>query len=149
MARSMYAMVQFISQSIPQEGAVSDQEDAAEGFTPEMLEQVSGMLAAVPDASLEPAIAAAAVAMDSITEQTAAVFVKSFYQQLGADTGAIQTRYILRTGGKMLLMAAALMICAIGVGFCASRAGAGMARNLRRDIFRKVSDFTNTEFDRF
>lgn len=61
----------------------------------------------------------------------------------------MQTSYIFRTGGKMLLMALLLAVCAISVGFCGSRMGAGIARDLRRDIFAKVTSFTNNEYDKF
>lgn len=49
----------------------------------------------------------------------------------------------------MLLMALLLAVCAISVGFCGSRMGAGIARDLRRDIFAKVTSFTNNEYDKF
>ena len=98
---------------------------------------------------VDDAIAAAAATPESMLSQTAAVFTKGFYMQLGADTDAMQTSYIFRTGGKMLLMALLLAVCAISVGFCGSRMGAGIARDLRRDIFAKVTSFTNNEYDKF
>lgn len=107
------------------------------------------MLAMLPQGMVDDAIAAAAATPESMLSQTAAVFTKGFYMQLGADTDAMQTSYIFRTGGKMLLMALLLAVCAISVGFCGSRMGAGIARDLRRDIFAKVTSFTNNEYDKF
>ena len=107
------------------------------------------MLAMLPQGMVDDAIAAAAATPESVLSQTAAVFTKGFYMQLGADTDAMQTSYIFRTGGKMLLMALLLAVCAISVGFCGSRMGAGIARDLRRDIFAKVTSFTNNEYDKF
>lgn len=67
----------------------------------------------------------------------AAVFTKGFYMQLGADTDAMQTSYIFRTGGKMLLMALLLAVCAISVGFCGSRMGRGHRAGSAAGYFRK------------
>ena len=76
--------------------------------------------------------------------------VKDLAEQSGQDIAAGDTdSYIFRTGGKMLLMALLLAVCAISVGFCGSRMGAGIARDLRRDIFAKVTSFTNNEYDKF
>ncbi len=107
------------------------------------------MLEQLPAEAVQQAIEEAAATPESMQSQTAAVFVKGFYLQLGADTDAIQTDYIFRTGGKMLVLALLLAVCAVSVGFCGSRMGAGVARDLRRDIFARVTSFTNNEFDRF
>ena len=40
-------------------------------------------------------------------------------------------------------------IAAITVAYCSSRFGAGVARNLRRDVFNKVESFSNEEFSKF
>lgn len=81
--------------------------------------------------------------------QTGPVMVKSFYQQLGADTDAIQTNYIIKDGLKMLGLTILLTGCAIGAGFCLARLGAGVGRDLRRDVFAKVTYFNNSEMDQF
>ena len=56
---------------------------------------------------------------------------------------------ILRAGGIMLLISLGSVVAAICVGFLGSRIGSGMARTLRRDMFEKVSSFSNTEFDKY
>ncbi len=150
MSRSMYAMVSFLQDMADQTGASSTESTDSEesrSMDPAALEQMAQMLAQLPAEKLQPYIQLAAQMDESMTRQTAPVFIKSFYSQLGADTDAIQTRYILRTGGLMLLLSLGLMACAISVGLCASRAGAGFARDLRSQVFRKVTSFANAEFD--
>ncbi len=61
----------------------------------------------------------------------------------------IQTRYILRVGGVMLLITLLGAACSVAVGFLAARVAAGLGRNLRKQIFERVENFSNTEFDRF
>ena len=56
---------------------------------------------------------------------------------------------ILHAGGIMLLISLGSVVAAICVGFLGSRIGSGMARTLRRDMFEKVSSFSNTEFDKY
>ncbi len=152
MSRSMYAMVSFLQDMSDQAGAESTESAGSEGsrsMDAAALEQMGQMLAQLPAETLQPYIQLAAQLDESMTRQTAPVFIKSFYSQLGADTDSIQTGYILRTGGLMLLLSLGLMACAISVGLCASRAGAGFARDLRSQVFRKVTSFTNAEFDKF
>ena len=147
MGRAEYAVVQLLSGL--SDGQQSEGSPAGSGAAEMDGQALAHMLAMMPAQARQDAIDTAAVTPDSITSQTGAIFVKQFYQQLGADTDAIQTRYILRTGGLMLLASLGLAVCAIAVGFCASRTGAGVARAIRSDVFRKVTGFTNAEFDRF
>ena len=147
MGRAEYAVVQLLSGL--SDGQQSEGSPAGSGAAEMDVQALAHMLAMMPAQARQDAIDTAAVTPDSITSQTGAIFVKQFYQQLGADTDAIQTRYILRTGGLMLLASLGLAVCAIAVGFCASRTGAGVARAIRSDVFRKVTGFTNAEFDRF
>jgi ATP-binding cassette subfamily B protein len=86
---------------------------------------------------------------ESMIVQAAVAPVKAEYTALGADTGRLQTAYILRTGLLMLLVSLLSVICAVVVGFLAARTAAGLARDLRRLVFRKVESFSSTEFDRF
>lgn len=86
---------------------------------------------------------------DSILDQAAISYVKSMYEQIGLDTGHMSTVYILKTGAKMLGLAALGMAASILACLMASRVGAKVGRGLRRDIFRKVIGFSNAEFDKF
>ena len=106
-------------------------------------------LAGLDESAIDAAVQAAAVTPDSLLGQTGAVLVKRFYQALGADTDAIQTRYILTVGARMLGLTLLLTVCAVSAGFCLSRLGAGVGRDLRRDVFTRVTYFNNAEMDQF
>ncbi|NHJ31864.1 MAG: ABC transporter ATP-binding protein, partial [Asgard group archaeon] len=79
----------------------------------------------------------------------AALAVGKEYKMLGVNTARLQTLYILKIGGFMLLMTLASVICTIVVSLLASRTAAGMARNIRSDLFNRVENFSSIEFDNF
>ena len=81
--------------------------------------------------------------------QAAARAVKAEYEALGVDMTAIQNRYILHTGGLMLLIALISAVATITVGFLAAKIAAGLARDLRRYLFEHVMGFSGAELDRF
>ena len=141
--RASYALTQVMSQASGSNE--DDQASMAEGF------QALGQMLAQPQAQalIQQAIDVAAQTPDTMLEQTGVAMVKAFYQQLGADTDAIQTHYILTTGGRMAVLAVLLTLCAVAAGYCMARMGAGVARDLRRDVFTKVTYFNNDEMDRF
>ncbi len=85
----------------------------------------------------------------SMTTQMAVEAVRTEYEALGMDTGQLQTSYILRTGGLMLLISLVGGLCTIAVGYMAAKTAAGAARDVRKDVFKKVENFTSTEFDKF
>lgn len=162
-SRASYALVQAMEsiagQSEQSIGAIStetDSESSSEG-TVDMaalhqllpLLQNEEMLSAEVKDAIDSAIQAAAVTPESMISQTGPVLVKSFYKVLGADTDAIQTNYIIVDGLKMLGLTVLLTCCAIGAGFCLARLGAGVGRDLRRDVFAKVTYFNNNEMDQF
>ena len=162
-SRASYALVQAMEaiagQSEQSIGAIStetDSESSSEG-TVDMaalhqllpLLQNEEMLSAEVKDAIDSAIQAAAVTPESMISQTGPVLVKSFYKVLGADTDAIQTNYIIMDGLKMLGLTVLLTGCAIGAGFCLARLGAGVGRDLRRDVFAKVTYFNNNEMDQF
>ena len=86
---------------------------------------------------------------DGMITQTAVRAVREEYKALGMDTGRLQTGYMLRVGGLMLLLTLLSAACAIVVGFLAARVSAGLARDLRRAVFEKVENFSNAEFNTF
>ncbi len=81
--------------------------------------------------------------------QMAAGSVKSEYTALGMDTAEMQNSYILRIGLWMVLLTLLSVVCTIIVGFLASRVAAGLARDLRRDVFKRVESFSAAEFEKF
>jgi ATP-binding cassette subfamily B protein len=86
---------------------------------------------------------------DSMIAQAAVAPVKAEYVALGMDAGALQTNYMLRIGLRMLLISMVSGLSTMTVGFLAARTAAGLARDLRQSIFRKVESFSSTEFDQF
>ena len=86
---------------------------------------------------------------ENMQEQAAINFVKNEYQEIGIDTDKLQTNYIFVAGAKMLGVAVISMLATVAVGYIASRIGAGMSRSIRSDVFKKVVDFSNVEFEKF
>ncbi len=86
---------------------------------------------------------------DNFILQGAMAMVRVEYVTLGADMNSIQSMYILKTGGLMLLMTLLSVICAISVGFIGAKTSAGTAQTLRSDLFKKVESFSSIEFDKF
>jgi ATP-binding cassette subfamily B protein len=85
----------------------------------------------------------------SMIVQAAAGALKTEYAALGMDTGALQTNYILRIGALMLLLTLLSGACTIAVGFLSARVAAGLSRDLRRNVFERVENFSSSEFDKF
>jgi ATP-binding cassette subfamily B multidrug efflux pump len=85
----------------------------------------------------------------SAVQQAAIAVVQAEYKALGMDTAGLQTNYIVTTGLFMLLITLVSAGGSIAVGYLSARTGAGFARDLRRQVFQKVENFSSTEFDRF
>jgi ATP-binding cassette, subfamily B, multidrug efflux pump len=107
------------------------------------------MLQKLPASVFESARTEALKNPESILLQSGTTINKSFYRELGMDLGKIQTNYILKKGLWMLLLTLLGGVAAIMVGYFSARTSAGVARDLRRDIFSKVESFTNREFDQY
>ena len=148
--RAAYALVNMMEELAPADSSTETEEQVSGTLGAGAMAQLTAMLqSGALDEQLNEAIATAAVTPESMLEQTGVVLTKSFYTQLGADTDAIQTSYILKVGLRMAGLAILLTVCAISAGFCMARLGAGVGRDLRRDVFRKVSYFNNNEMDQF
>ncbi len=85
----------------------------------------------------------------TILHQLTVTAIGSEYTELGADTARYQTNYILRVGAKMLGVSLLALAASIIVGYLASLSSSKVAKDLRSDVFRKVTDFTNAEFESF
>ncbi|HOB15457.1 MAG TPA: ABC transporter ATP-binding protein [Defluviitoga sp.] len=57
--------------------------------------------------------------------------------------------YIVRTGGKMLLIALLLAGAAITASYFSSKVATSYSRDLRRELYYKVLSFSKQDFDRF
>jgi ATP-binding cassette subfamily B multidrug efflux pump len=86
---------------------------------------------------------------ESAITQAATEVVRSEYQALGMNMSSVQTNYILRIGGIMLLLTLGSGFATIIVGYLAARTSAGAARDLRGGVFRSVQSFSSAEFGNF
>ena len=99
-----------------------------------LLSRMEPLLASIPEAT---------------RTSSAILFAGAEYERLGEDLGARQNRYLLHTGGRMLLLSLLVMLCTILVSFLATRLAARFSRNVRRDVYAKVMSFHDEEFHRF
>jgi ATP-binding cassette subfamily B multidrug efflux pump len=105
----------------------------------------AGELAALRDTAFQRMDALPA----NLITQSSTGYLLQEYGVLGMSLSSMQTIYILRVGGLMLLITLLGAACSVVVGFLSARVAAGLARNLRQQIFTRVEDFSNTEFDKF
>lgn len=86
---------------------------------------------------------------DTITDSMGVAYAVKCDKEAGIDVDAIQRKYLIVAGLKMLGMALIMGIATVVVGFFASRVGAGIGRDLRGKIFKQVVGFSNAEMDKF
>lgn len=86
---------------------------------------------------------------ESIRTQAAVQYVLQEYEEQGIDVDALQIRYILFAGLKMLGMALVIMLAAVLVTFLSARVAAVLGRNLRNSVYRKVISFSGEELNHF
>jgi ATP-binding cassette subfamily B multidrug efflux pump len=86
---------------------------------------------------------------NSMVIQAAIAPVKAEYKALGMDTTKLQNNYILRVGGIMLILTLLSGACTIAVGYLSAKTAAGLARDVRRDVFKNVESFSSAELNKF
>lgn len=86
---------------------------------------------------------------DTMVQSMVISYAADEYQAAGGDMDALQQKYLLVTGGKMLAVTLLMVAAAIASGFLSARIGARVGMNLRENVFRKVVTFTNREMDKF
>ena len=131
------------------QGGQSSADGDLSAIDSEALYQLLPFLRNAPQQMVEEAYLAASQTDDSVKEQIGPAFTALLYQDAGVDLHQKQQNYIMLTGGKMLLVALAGVLAAVGVGFFSARIGAAISRDLRHDIFQKVESFSSGEFDKF
>jgi len=141
------------------EQAVADPEKAALMGGADLLSKlppgvdVFMVLGQLPEAQRTAMLAAAnerfAAMGDSMIAQAAVSAVKAEYVALGVNAEKLQTGYIRRVGGQMLLLPLLSVACTIAVGFIAARVSSGIGRDLRQAVFEKVENFSSAEYDTF
>lgn len=111
--------------------------------------KINPMLSMIPQAKFDGYINDSNNADNQITNTVGCAITKLFYKEVGIDMGQYQFNYIAKIGVYMLLITLAGGIFAILVSLIASKVAAGVAKDLRRDLFQKVESFSNREFDSF
>lgn len=86
---------------------------------------------------------------DSLVKSMGIAYAVSCDRAAGLDIDKIQTSYLWKEGLKMVGIALLMGIATVSIGFFASRIGAGIGRDLRGKIFKKVVGFSNAEMDHF
>lgn len=86
---------------------------------------------------------------EPLVHQMALASIKAEYQALGLDLPKVQNDYILKTGSLMLLVTLASVVATILVGLLSARVAGGVARDLRKEVFVRVSNFANAEIEKF
>lgn len=86
---------------------------------------------------------------ESMLSQLSISYIKNEYEKIGVDLAKLKTDYILKAGSYMLFVALIGMASTITVGYFAAKISAGIGKNLRKDVFKKVVNFSNAEFDEF
>ena len=126
------------------------------GFDPSLIPpgmDVFALLGQMPAAQLEQMTSIVdqrfGMLGDSGIIQAAVGPVRTEYEALGMDADGLQSSYILRVGGLMLLLTLLSGACTIAVGYLSARVAAGAARDIRQDLFRQVESFSSAEFNTF
>ena len=86
---------------------------------------------------------------DTLMHSTAVAYAKEEYEAVGMDLSQMQSAYLWKTGGMMVAMALLMAVSAVLVGLLASRVGAGVGRDLRKNVFGQVMRFSQNEINRF
>jgi len=117
------------------------------------IEKSGGSISTIPSSQIEAVknLAQENIAdlTDSMITQSAVSYIHEEYTALGININKLQNNYILVTGGLMLLVALVSVGATIVVAYLSAKVAAGLSKNLRRDIFKKVASFSNSEFDKF
>ena len=94
------------------------------------------------DSLLSPAFVTGEVVME-----VAIPFLMSFLIDNGINRGDMGT--IWKIGGVLAAAALISLVCGVAAGKYAARASAGYARNLRRDMYNRVQEFSFSNIDKF
>ena len=85
----------------------------------------------------------------SLVKSMGVVYAVSADKAAGVNIDQVQKNYLWMSGLKMVGMALLMGVVTVLVGFFASRVGAGIGRDLRDKVFKRVVRFSNAEMDRF
>lgn len=85
----------------------------------------------------------------SLVKSMGVAYAADCNEAAGLDIEKIQTSYLWNAGLKMVGMALLMGAVSVLVGFFGARVGAGIGRDLRGKIFKRVVSFSNAEMDQF
>lgn len=142
----LYTMAQQNSGGEPASGSG---DSGTEGVQLSAIYQMLPMLEQMPAEQLDQLRETALTEQGSLLESGGIAMAQQFYQELDADTDGMQMGYIIYIGAIMIGMTLLSGIATVLVSLLSSRIAAGVARSLRRDVFHKVTAFSNKEFDDF
>ncbi|HWR18489.1 MAG TPA: ABC transporter ATP-binding protein [Clostridia bacterium] len=142
-------MREMSSQTGQAESSGMDTETSLRGVNLTMLYKIQPQLDLIPREDILKAHDEAVNDDQGIKSQSGIMLAKLFYEELGADISAMQTNYILRIGLLMLGIAFLSGTATVLVSLISSRISAGVARNIRKDVFVRIESFSNAEFDKF
>ena len=97
----------------------------------------------------EEALSGMGVLTDSVLRSAAMQFLKTEYAVAGLNVNHIRTSYLLRTGGRMLLLTLGMIAAAVLCSYVGAKMSAAIGRDLRARVFRKVLSFSSAEMDKF
>lgn len=115
----------------------------------ERLYPISSSLTDLPPRIMANAIREAQDNYSDSDLQLGPKFVKSCYSELGLDVVKKESMYIVRNGFIMILTALASGLASVAITFISSRVSAGIARDLRKDVFSRIINFSHSDFDGF
>ncbi len=97
----------------------------------------------------EEALSGMGVLTDSVLRSAAMQFLKTEYAVAGLNVNHMRTSYLLRTGGRMLLLTLGMIAAAVLCSYVGAKMSAAIGRDLRAQVFRKVLSFSSAEMDKF
>jgi len=113
------------------------------------LYELQPMFDKLPENVLQNAHKKAISSDKTLLTQSGIMMTKAFYAELGVDLHKLGSLYIVKIGLIMIAIALLGGIATVLVSFLSSRIASGVARNLRKDVFKKIESFSNNEFDKF
>lgn len=76
-------------------------------------------------------------------------FVEEEYKNVGIDTNKISNEYLKNTAINMMLITFVILSISVTVSFIASRVAASIGKNLRKQIYEKIINFSTLDIEKF
>lgn len=84
---------------------------------------------------------------DTMVSSTAISFIEKEYKAIGVDIKTKQNHYIFQAGIVMVAIALISMIVTVLSVYVSSKMATGIAKDLRKNVVKKVMHFSNKEFE--